>query len=483
MRRFLLVFAALLLAGCSHYLPRVEGVAGFPAEPAMPWSPPAGQPQTLKLPALSVPESEIHDKWLNLTLAEAVDIALRNNPDTRASWANARAAAAGFGAARSTWLPAVSVDAALTRSRQESAPDKPTDYAPFTVYGYGASISWLLFNFGGRAAAIDESRQALFAADWTHNAVIQNTVLQTVTAYYSSAAARSMLEASRASLASAGAALEAAKEKQGVGLATSADVLQAQTAWSQALLDVQSAEGDLRISRGGLALALGYPAQSGAGFAGVIPEVPPDSLVQQVDALIERALAGRPDLQASRARARAAMANVRQARAGLLPSISTAASADRSWIHGHDQQTDFFNGAIRLEMPLFAGFSQHYQLAKARAEADAAVEQVRSAEQDVTFQVFASHSDFLTAQARVATTNDLLASALQSEQVALGRYKEGVGSILDLLSAQRSLAQARAQQVNARLAWHIALAQLAHDIGILGLQGHNPLTPGSTQSR
>jgi len=134
-------------------------------------------------------------------------------------------------------------------------------------------------------------------------------------------------------------------------------------------------------------------------------------------------------------------------------------------------------------MPIFAGFSRHYQLARARAEADAAKETVRAAEQDVSYQVYASHSDLLTARARVATTNDLFASAQQSEQVALGRYKEGVGSILDLLTAQRSLAQARAQQVNGRLSWHIALARLARDIGLLGTHGENPLIPESTPTR
>jgi len=108
---------------------------------------------------------------------------------------------------------------------------------------------------------------------------------------------------------------------------------------------------------------------------------------------------------------------------------------------------------------------------------------VRAAEQEVSYQVYASHSDFLTARARVTTTDDLLASARQSEQVALGRYREGVGSILDLLTAQRSLAQARAQQVNARLSWHIALARLARDIGQLGAHGENPLVPASTQTR
>jgi outer membrane protein TolC len=72
-----------------------------------------------------------------------------------------------------------------------------------------------------------------------------------------------------------------------------------------------------------------------------------------------------------------------------------------------------------------------------------------------------------------------LASARQSAEVASGQYKEGVGSILDLLSAQKSLAMARAEQINAHLGWFVSLAQLAHDVGILGLRGDIPSAPGA----
>ena len=65
------------------------------------------------------------------------------------------------------------------------------------------------------------------------------------------------------------------------------------------------------------------------------------------------------------------------------------------------------------------------------------------------------------------TSDDLLQSATQSQQVALGRYRSGAGSILDLLTAQAALEGARAQQVQARSDWFVALARLAHDIGKL----------------
>jgi outer membrane protein TolC len=75
----------------------------------------------------------------------------------------------------------------------------------------------------------------------------------------------------------------------------------------------------------------------------------------------------------------------------------------------------------------------------------------------------------------VATSNDLMASATQSNEVALARYRAGVGSVLDLLSAQTALADARAQQVLARLEWNTSLAQLAHDSGVLDPRGGSAL--------
>jgi len=85
----------------------------------------------------------------------------------------------------------------------------------------------------------------------------------------------------------------------------------------------------------------------------------------------------------------------------------------------------------------------------------------------VILDVWSSYYAMKTATQRVQTTRDLLASAKQSADVADGRYKAGVGSILDLLTTQASLAQARAEEVQSRSLWFLAVAQLAHATGAL----------------
>jgi len=131
--------------------------------------------------------------------------------------------------------------------------------------------------------------------------------------------------------------------------------------------------------------------------------------------------------------------------------------------------------SLGLTIPLFSGFARQYDLRAAEFEAEAARARARLLRQEVVFQVFSAYYALQTATRRVGTAEDLLASAEQSNQVALGRYKAGVGSVLDLLAAQTALAGARAQLVDARLSWSVSLAQLAHDAGVLDPRGGSPL--------
>ena len=126
-----------------------------------------------------------------------------------------------------------------------------------------------------------------------------------------------------------------------------------------------------------------------------------------------------------------------------------------------------YNGALLLRIPIFNGFALQYDLLRARADAEAANASRDSLTQDVVSQVWTSYYGVKTAEKRVETSRDLLESAGQSYEVTLGRYKAGVGSILDLLTSQAALDDARAQRAQAQADWRLALVQLSHDTGTL----------------
>jgi outer membrane protein TolC len=204
-----------------------------------------------------------------------------------------------------------------------------------------------------------------------------------------------------------------------------------------------------------------------------------------VDSVINEALRNRPDLAAARAQAAAAASQVRVARAAEFPSLALGGVAARTYSTPSTFAGPSYTITLGLSVPIFNGFSHQYDVAAAKAQAEAVSALADQTRQDVITQVFVSYYSLQTAEQRVATADDLLTSAQQSVQVAAGRYREGVGSIIDLLTAQTALANARAQQVQSRWQWYTSLAQLARDAGVLGVHGDTPFpfSADSTVSR
>jgi outer membrane protein len=460
--------------GCVSAVPRVNGVAGAPSSPNVPWTAPRGavKPEPVVVPSVAAVPGDLAAHIEHLTLMEVVDLALRNNPSTRASWAQARVAADMLGSARGDFFP--TVDASLSASRTLSPATAGRTSGARTEYGPSIALNYLLFDFGGRSGSVETARQRLFAADFTHNATLQNVVLQAETAYFSYMATLALLRAERSAIAEAQANLTAAEQRNKVGLATIADVLQARTALSQERLNLQTIEGGLQAARGSLASVLGLPANLPFDLQPLPAAIPVGTISQTVDSVINDALRNRPDLAAARAQAAAAAAQVRVARSAELPALRLGANAGRVY-----SVPPLFSGAsygvnLGMSIPLFNGLSRQYDVAAARAQADATAALADQTRQNVITQVFVSYYALQTAEQRVATADDLLASATQSAEVAAGRYREGVGAILELLTAQNVLANARAQQVQSRWQWYTSLVQLARDAGVLGVRGDTP---------
>ncbi len=401
-----------------------------------------------------------------LTLADVVDLALGNNPQTRASWAQSRAAAAAYASARGKVLPSLdgSVSGGPVRSVSQNPARVPSDRTTTTM---SVQLQYVLFDFGARGGAMAAAHEALFAADFTHNATLQNVALQAELAYFNYQASLGLRDASQAAVATATANLAAAERRHEVGLATIADVLQARTALGQARLGAQSAEGAVQAARAGLAAACGLDANAAFDVAVDTTAAAAPSEIESVDSVIARAVRDRPDLAAARAAARQSQQMVRVARSAILPSVTVGASRGEVYSNNPVLEGQTYTVTFGLTVPLFSGFSRESDLAAARENAAAAVARSEQARVSAVAQVFTSYYAVRTAAQRVATAAELLASATQSEEVARGRYAEGVGSILDVLAAQSALADARAQAVQARWTLRAALAQLAHDAGTI----------------
>jgi len=405
-------------------------------------------------------ETKVLDHPLNLL--EIVNLALCNNPKTHEAWASARAQAAQVGVNKAGYLPDINLNAAANRTKTGSAPSVNQRSA-------GVTLSYLLYDFGARSANLDNARQLLAAASATQDSTVQSVFLAAVQDYYQTQASYAALDAALESERASRESFAAAEARYNAGSATPADKLQAQTAYSQATLNRITADGNLKNAQGTLANMLGLDANKYVTLATANSTAMAKDFLGDfegdVNALIEQARQQRPDLQAAAAQVKAAEASTDAARAAGRPTISLTASADQFNTAGINSHSSMIG--INLNVPIFNGYAPTYRVRAAEAQVDVKNAQLEQLRLQVALDVWTAYQRLTTATQSLRTSADLLNSAEQSERVALGRYKAGVGSILDVLNAQSALAGARQQRIQSTFSWNISRASLAQAMGNL----------------
>ncbi len=467
----LLLGLAALAGGCRS--------VDSPDSPSAPWLPPDWARQEAATSPESTPGSGA-DLSAPLTLADCADIALANNPSTRQAWAQARAAAAGLGQAESLRYPQLTVSGSGSYERQEytlkdGSSGLAADMDGF-VYGPALELTYLLFDFGGVSGGVEQARQTLLAANFSFNRSLQDLLLQVEQAYYRLNAYQAAVTAAEADVEDARKADEAAAQRYEVGLSSKLDQLQARSTYQDSLYRLEQARGDLQAGRADLAAALGLSADTEFSLAPPAGGVPETVSSDGVSRLIEEGLRRRPDIAALRARVRAREAAVETASSSLYPALNLGGSANKLW-YSYNNDPELYDdsysytGYLALKWDIFSGFGDLEKKRQAQAEAEAAREELASAEIQASSEVWTKYYAFQTSVKRYGFSQSYLETARESYSLAREGYETGLKSILDLLQSQSSLSSARSQLISAEKDVFIALAELTHATGTLTREG------------
>jgi len=396
-----------------------------------------------------------------LTLADVVDLALCNNPQTRSLWANSRAQAAQVGVSTAAYLPTLSALASVSENQSTSGNQPQVNLTSRTA---NLSVNYLLYDFGGRSSTLENARQLLIAANATRDATLQSNFLNAVQAYYALLSARASVESFQTDELKAQESLAAALARYQAGVATPVDRLQAQTTLSQARLNRIRGEGEASNAQGTLANVMGFDASQPFTLQAVAEETPDPVIEQDIGKLIAAARQKRPDLAAAESQIKAAEAQLQATRASGMPSITVGAMAS---VTNPDFQAN--NIGITLNVPLFSGFKTTYQSRAAEAQVEGKLAERDRLANQIALDVWKAYQGMLTNSQALRSADDLVLAATQSEKMILGRYKAGVGNILDTLAAQSALANARQQRVAALYNFMFSRFALAQAIGQLDL--------------
>jgi len=413
--------------------------------------------------AHAIPQSAVAPLDTNHTysLAELIDLAERNNPRTRIAWEGARQRAEELGIAKSAYYPLLAGQAAFADQRIINPFPKPLAPRGYVMVEIPAvvpevTLEYLIFD-GRRGARVDAATAEKLAAGAHLIQANQDVAFRVATAYYRLLTQQERLAAAEATLKTAQTTSDAAEFQLRNGRSTLPDVLNARAEASQAAFDRESADGDEKIARVNLTETVGVEPSPNIAIDAVTSAPLPSELSASIDALIDRAIADRPDLAEQAAEIRAAGDAIRAARAEYWPKVVLQGSAaytsiwptaDYGQLGNASQAT--WSAALGVEWTIFDGGARKNEVAKAESKKREAEDEMREKRDQATREVWTAYIAFRTALRQEQAAVALLDSATASYTASLDAYKYGVKNLIDVVTAERQLAQARLSSVSAR---------------------------------
>ena len=419
------------------------------------------------------------DATRTYALADLIDLAEQHNPETRVAWEEAKSRAASLGIARSALYPTMSAVALAASIRQASLVGEYFNRQTLGVFEPILHVEYLVFDLGGRSGEIDEAKANLLASDFVFNDTHRHIIFQVASAFYRLLNAEGQRQAAEVSLDNAKAVEEDAEARLANGLATKPDELEATAARTQADFDLQATIGAVDIARGDLATAIGAAPGATFNVEGIDKLPLPSSIALSVDQEMDRAFSQRPDLLRQLAQLRAANASIKQAKSTYFPSLRfdgdgglARAYGQTNLFPGHYAEGEVWTAQLNLEWTLFDGARREYRVAQAEAEKKAARAQIETLRDQIANDVWAAYSNMQTALRQQQAAAALLTASQESYEAAHEAYGYGVRNVLDVVSAQKALAQARSEDIAARTQLLLQATNLAFQTGDL-LQAQN----------
>lgn len=405
---------------------------------------------------------------LALTIEEAVQTALSQNPTVQAAREQVNAARAGISSARAGRLPEVEAGAEYRRIISPPSFEIPslgagTEVAAAAEENVTGTIAVRQAVYtGGRVGGQISRARALFdSAVAELGAAEAQTALQTREAYYAVLLGQSLVDSAEKSLAAARGQLAAATAKFEVGTAPKFDVLRAETQVSEAEQALVEARNEVEVSRVALNRIIGAPLEQHLSVSdpGMSPYPEED-----LSALSEEAGLQRTELLGARAQVAAAEADIRLAGARRLPELSL--SADYQTVRlDTPAQTTGWTFMATAAMDIFDGGRIRADIAEARSLKDKALANLEETSRLVEQEVRQAYLNLQTRRQTLDTARARLAQAEEAYDVATVRYEAGVGTAVELADGLAALTAARTNMDRAASNYNIAYARLQRAVG------------------
>jgi outer membrane protein len=418
----------------------------------------------LTLQAAPAPRDSVAttDTIPRITLAEAIRRSTQLDPDYVRALGRIEDAEWGRRAAMLAFVvPAITVGLDETKySESFFNPADPANPTSTLVVGR-ASADYEIFSLR-KFSEISRTKAELASADAGELEQRFQAALETESSYYDVLVNQELARVAQQRAVRAREALGVARARVASGAAVQTDSLQLVLELIRAQVDSLRQHNALRTAQLDLARRVGASGPVGAVPADTLPAPPlPISLAEALRVGLEQG----PQYQAAQADERAAEATLKAQRGDYLPTIRIGAVHQR-------YDTQLFPGAANItsvtfgvSLPVWDNGLREIEVTRARVNRDVSRSIREDLERTVRRDVTSSYDAYETSKAAVELANVAGTVARENYRMQSLRYRSGASTILDLLDAQVSVAEAEAGVVQARFTTRLALAQLEAILG------------------
>jgi outer membrane protein TolC len=440
-----------------------------------------------------------------ITLAESVDIALRQNPDIKSANHEVDAADAAHSSALGNYGPRLKVDASIqrwdqpltidfmgglvplidVRTNQWLAAQQPVGSPPPTTPGplppqiqaamqplearsqvtWSAGLTlaqplsslWTIYE-GAKLREI-----GLDVAQIQRESVRRNTAYQVIEAYYRLLQAMRLEEVNAKSVEQIEAQVKRAESFFRQGTVGKNDVLRAQLGLAAVRQKKIQSTGMITLARGRLAVLLGLPVHTALEPADVPKSAPARSLMT-ADQAETKAVANRIEIRELNARLRQADENLGLAKSRMLPQVTALANYTHAEGSAFQLKNSWFVGAT-ASWDIWEWGATYYAIPEARARL-AQVEAARTKAEDMLkLDARNAYVNVTTSAEALGVAEQAVVQAEENYRIESKRYEASNNTSFDVLDAETQLTNARGQQQAALYDYIIAQSALARAVG------------------
>ena len=407
--------------------------------------------------------------FIDPKLQAVITQALANSRNLRVAIAQIQASRAQYHVQRANLLPKINAQAAASTGREYTGlpPILGGAYQNETDYSVSVGTTAYELDLFGRVRSLTKSAlETYLATEQAQRSTQISLVAEVATDYLTYAADASLLEVSKATVASAQANFDLAQRRLTGGVASQLDVSSAETILDQAQDDVARYTTQVAQDKNALDLAVGAPVAAENLPSGL--DDPATRLGAAPGALDSTVLLRRPDVLEAEHTLRGAGANIGAARAAFFPQISLTASGGTESLalsSLFSRGAGVWSFAPTITLPIFAGGANKGNLDYAKAEDRIDVAQYEKAIQTAFREVADALAQRGTITERLRAQHAQVAAADQALRLAEALYKRGSDSYLDVLTAQRTLYAAQQSLIAVQLIEHTNTVTLYKVLG------------------